>query len=115
MPWAATPSATVGSVVTARSRGGFAATFTITNMGTVPIGGWALQFNFSARIISVTNAAVVRHVGPVYVIRDAGFDGVIAPDHSVSFQLKGMGRKLRSGPGKYRMDGVPISGSPQSV
>ena len=86
------------------------ATVTIANMGTVPIGGWALQFNFKPRITSITNAAIVRHTGPVYVIRDAGYDGVISPGGSVSFQLRGSQRRLRSGPVKYRLDGVPIGG-----
>jgi hypothetical protein len=56
-------------------------------------------------------AAIVRHSGAVYVIRDASYDGVINPGRSVSFQLRGTGRKLRSGPVKYWLDSVPISGS----
>ncbi len=96
--------------VTSQSKRGFGATITITNMGTVPIGGWALQFNFSPKITSVTNAAIERHAGPVYVVRDAGYDGVITPGGSVSFQLRGSARKLRAGPVKYRLDGVPIAG-----
>ena len=102
------PGATATFAITDRSKRGFAATVTIVNMGTLPIGGWALQFNFKPRITSVTNAAIVRHVGRVYVIRDTGLDGVIAPGGSVSFQLRGVGRKLRAGPVNLRLDGVPI-------
>jgi len=110
-PQAPTPSATATFTLTAQSTSGFAASITITNMGTVPIGGWALQFNFSPKISSVSNAAIVRHVGASYLIRDAGYDGVIDPGKSVSFQLKGAQRKLRSGPVKYSLDGVAISGN----
>ena len=69
------------------------------------------QFNYSPRITSVSGAAIVRHVGPVYVFRDAGYDGVIAPGASVSFRFKSSQQKLRSGPVKYSLDGIPISAS----
>jgi len=81
------------------------------NAGASPIGGWALQFNFSTSVTSTTNAAIVRHIGRLYVIRDNGLDGVIAPGGSVSFGLRGPNRKLRSGPVHYVLDGVPISGT----
>ncbi len=108
-PWSAPLSAKATFTVVSRSRSGFDATVTIANMGTVPIGGWALQFNFTPRITSVDNAAIVRHAGPMYVIRDAGYDGVIAPGGSVGFQLRGSQRRVRSGPVKFRLDGIPIS------
>ena len=77
----------------------------------MPIGGWALQFKFSPKISLKNNAAIMRHDGAVYVIRDAGYDGVIDPGKSVSFQLRGTGRKFRSGPVDYSLDGVSISGN----
>jgi len=110
-PPAPTLSATATFTLTAESKSGFTASVTITDMGTVPIGGWALQFNFSPTISSMNNAAIVRHVGALYVIRDAVHDGVIDPGKSVTFQLRGTQRKLRSGPVKYWLDGVPISGN----
>jgi hypothetical protein len=94
--------------VTSQSRIGFGATLTIVNNGTVPIGGWALQFNFPARITAIKGAAIVRHAGETYVIRDDGSDGVIAPGSAVSIALRGMPRKLRSAPVKFRLDGVAI-------
>lgn len=105
------PRSTATFTVAAQSKSGFTATVTITNMGTVPIGGWALQFKFSPKISVTNNAAIVRHTGSLYVIRDAGSDGVIDPGMSVSFQLRGTKRKLRSGPVDYWLDGVSISGS----
>ena len=107
---APTPSAKATFTLTGQSKSGFAASVTITDIGAVPIGGWALQFNFSPKISWMSNAAIVRHVGARYVIRDAGYDGVIDPGKSVSFQFKGSQRKLRSGPVKYWLDGVPIGG-----
>ena len=77
--WTQMPSARATFAVSNRLESGFDATVTITNTGTVPIGGWTLQFDFMPRIISVTNAALVRHSGSLDVIRDAGNNGVIAP------------------------------------
>ena len=105
------PVATATFTVTGQSKSGDTATVTITNMGTVPIGGWALQFKFSPKITLMNNAAIVRHEGALYVIRDAGYDGVIDPGTSVSFQLRGTRRMFRSGPAHYWLDGVPISGN----
>ena len=97
--------------VTSQSRSGFVATVRITNTGTVPIGGWALQFEFSPKITSTTSAVIVRHIGQLYVIRDDGYNGVVAPGGSVSFQIRGSNRKLQSGPVDYVLDGLPISGN----
>ena len=62
----------------------------------MPIGGWALQFKFSPKISLKNNAAIVRHDGAVYVIRDAGYNGVIDPGKSVSFQLRYGGNPVRA-------------------
>ena len=103
------PTATAVFTVTGHSRSRTEAMVTITNMGTIPIGGWALQFHFTPRITAVSGAAIARHAGPVYVIRDAGYDGVIAPGSSASFQFKISQRSLRSRPSRLLLDGVPIS------
>ena len=110
-PPAPTLRASAAFTLTRQSRSGFVATVSITNTGAVPVGGWALQFNFLPTITATTSAAIIRHIGQLYVIRDNGLDGVIAPGGSVSFQLRGPNRKLRSGPVHYVLDGVPINGT----
>lgn len=110
-PAATSLSAMATFTVTSQSRSGFVATVRITNMGTVPIGGWALQFAFSPRITSTTSAVIVRHIGQLHVIRDDGYNGVVAPGGSVSFQIRGSDCKLQSGPVDYVLDGLPISGN----
>jgi hypothetical protein len=92
---------------TGLSKRGCSAANTITNTGTT-FGGWALQFDFGARITATSAAAVVRHAGSEYVISDAGCDGVIAPGQSVTFRLRGTRRKQFSGPVDYTLDGVPV-------
>jgi hypothetical protein len=92
-------------------KGTFNGTVAIDNTGTIPIFGWVLQFGFAPRITSVANAAIVRHTGSTYVIRNAGYDDVIAPGASVSFQLNGLARKLRPKPIRFRLNGLPIAGS----
>ncbi len=102
-------SATAAYTLTSQSRHGFGASITVTNTGTATIGGWTLQFEFAPRITSIRGAAVARRAGSRYVIRDAGYNGLIAPGQSVSFQLKGTRRKLVSSPVNYVLDGVPIA------
>ena len=75
-PDAPAPVATMTFMVTGQSKNGDTATVTITNMGTVPIGGWALQFKFSPKITLMNNAAIVRHEVQLSAIRDAGADRV---------------------------------------
>ena len=101
------PRATTQFVVASESRKSFAATLLITNTGVAPIGGWALQFNFAARITSTGGAAIARHAGSRYVLRDVGSDAVIAPGQSVRVTLKGAKRKRVSAPTVVLLDGVP--------
>ena len=108
-PTEGSPTATAVFTVIGQSRRRTEAMVTITNMGTIPIGGWALQFHFSPKITSMTGAVIARHAGSMYVIRDAGYDGVIAPGSSASFQFKVSQRRLRSLPSRLLLDGVPIS------
>ena len=48
-PQAPAPLATANFSVIGQSKRGLTASITITNMGAVPIGGWALQFKFSPK------------------------------------------------------------------
>jgi hypothetical protein len=104
-----TALATFQWMVQPRNR--FAASVTVTDTGLAPIGGWVLQFNFGGKIRSVRDAAIIRHTGTRYVVRDLGTNGVIGPGQSMSFMLKGQGRKRMSTPSEYVLDGVPIVGN----
>ena len=95
---------------TSQPRSNVPASITVTNIGAAPIGGWALQFNYASKISSIQGAAIVRHTGTGYVVRDLGSNGVIGPGQSVSFTLKGPRRKRTSPPSQYVLDGVPIGG-----
>jgi hypothetical protein len=77
-------------------------------MGTIPIGGWALQFNFAPKISVTGGASIARHSGSTYIVRDIGTNGLIAPGASASFSLKVARGKFKSGPGKYVLDGIAI-------
>jgi cellulase/cellobiase CelA1 len=100
------PRATTHFVISSESRTNFAATLLITNTGAAAIGGWALQFNFAARITSIGGAAIARHAGSRYVLRDVSSDGVIAPGQRVRITLKGDKRKRVSAPTAVLLDGV---------
>jgi hypothetical protein len=94
--------------VTSQSKSGYTGSITIVNMGTIPIGGWALQFNFAPKISVTGGASIARHSGSTYIVRDIGTNGLIAPGASASFSLKVARGKFKSGPGKYVLDGIAI-------
>ena len=70
---------------------GFQGQITITNQGDRPINGWTLEFEFTNKITRIWNAEIVNHIGDRYVIRDAGWNGEVAPNGSISFGFIGEG------------------------
>jgi hypothetical protein len=103
------PKATAQFVMASESRKGFAATLWIANAGAAPVGGWALQFNFAGNITSIGGAAIARHAGTRYVIRDVVSDGVIAPGQTVRVTFKGTKSKRVSAPTALLLDGMPTA------
>ena len=69
---------------------GFTGLITITNKGATAINGWTLQFNFAGTIASNTtkdiwDAQLISHVGTLYTIENASWNGTIGAGQSVSF------------------------------
>jgi alpha-L-arabinofuranosidase len=109
-PAAIGPRATIQYTATSDSKSGFMGAIMISNTGITPIDSWTLQFDFALKITSIRGAAIVRHKGTRYAVRDVAADRVIGPGQSVSLLLKGPRRKRTSYPGGYILDGVPING-----
>src|SRR5687767_4242851 len=73
-------STSVSFTVTSDWGSGFGTNVAITNTGTTPISGWKLEFNFAASINEHWNTKVLSHVGSHYVLQDAGYNSLIAPN-----------------------------------
>lgn len=67
--------------------GGFLAEITVQNDATALQGGWTLEFDAPFQIRGVWNAELVSQVGNHYVIRNAPWNGDIAPLGSTSFGM----------------------------
>ena len=50
-----------------------------------------IEFEFTNKITRIWNAEIVNHIGDRYVIRDAGWNGEVAPNGSISFGFIGEG------------------------
>jgi aryl-phospho-beta-D-glucosidase BglC (GH1 family) len=87
---------------------GFTGNITLTNNGSTAVNGWTLQFDFAPTISQVWNAQLVSQSGGHYVVRDAGYNAVIAPGQSVSFGLNAAPGHPAAGPSNYVLNGVPL-------
>jgi chitinase len=86
---------------------GFVADMTITNNQTTAIDGWTLEFDFEYEITSIWNAVIVSHVGNQYVIRNAPWNGSIAPGAAVTFGFQGTPGNVQ-GPTNLVLNGTPV-------
>jgi cellulase/cellobiase CelA1 len=68
--------------------GGFVATVTVRNVGTETLDGWRVSWRWSGdeRILAVWKA-VVEGGGPDVTVRNAAYNGTLAPDGSTTFGL----------------------------
>ncbi len=87
---------------------GFDAGITLTNTGTTTINGWTLQFQFSPSIYDIWNAVIASHTSGHYVLRNASYNGTIAPGQSVSIGFLGTPGGRPAAPTGYLLNGVPI-------
>jgi hypothetical protein len=101
----------MASTVVSFGKKRFRAGITITNMGTMAINGWTVQFRLPARIRAIQDARILRHRGKTYVIQDAGGDGIIAPGQSVWFGFRGRTGDVLRAPTSFLLNGVAIPGS----
>ncbi len=84
-------SFTVSDVNAGKSEwfGGFVANVSVTNNSNTAIDSWTLEFDYDDEITSIWNAIIVSHVGNHYVIENAGYNGTICANGTVSFGFTG--------------------------
>jgi aryl-phospho-beta-D-glucosidase BglC (GH1 family) len=87
---------------------GFQASVSVTNTRSVPISGWTIEFDFAPSLTSVWDAKLVSRQGAHYVLKDAGYDSVIAPGATQSFGFLASPGRPASPPSSYIFNGVPV-------
>ncbi len=107
----ATFAATASFAVANWWNSGFQAGITLTNTGTTTINGWTLQFAFSASIYDIWNAVIASHGSGRYVLKNASYNGTIAPGQSVSIGFLGTPGGKPAAPTGYLLNGIPIGTS----
>ena len=68
---------------------GFTGNIKITNNGNQPMNGWELELNATFDIEHIWNGSIESHEGNKYVIKDVGWNALIAPGASVEFGFNG--------------------------
>ncbi|MFG1477938.1 Calx-beta domain-containing protein [Xanthobacter sp. V4C-4] len=99
----------VAFAVTDDWKAGFVGEMTLT--ADAALDGWTVAFDAPFDITNIWNAEVVSHVGDHYVVRNAGWNGVVGADGTVSFGFlagPGGGAAVAS---DFRVNGVPVDGA----
>ena len=85
---------------------------TITNTGGTVFSGWTLLFAFAGNQ-AVTGAwnAVATQSGPTVTVKDAGWNGTLAPSGTASFGFNGKYTGTNADPSAFSVNGVTCTGS----
>ena len=83
---------------------GFQGQVEITNQGSNQINGWTLEFKFVNKITQIWNAEIVSRNGNTYVIRNAAYNGTVAPGQAISFGFLGEGT-VSTKPSVFKLNG----------
>jgi endoglucanase len=91
---------------------GFTSNVTITNIGGSTFKGWTLSFGFPGNQ-SVTGAwnAVASQSGQAVTIKDAGWNGTIAPNATASFGFNATYSGANVDPASFSVNGVTCAGA----
>lgn len=84
---------------------GMAVYLTVTNSGTTPINGWALEFPlpYGQAVISDWNTTLTN-IGDLYTASDSGYNSAIPPGGSITLGYLASHTDDRSAPGRFLLN-----------
>src|SRR5262249_30276228 len=89
---------------------------TIGNNQSTSINNWTLAFTWDRSITQIWDATIVSHTVKQYVITNAGWNGNIAGNGSVSFGFNGLpGNVGADVPTNYALNGVALGAGVPSI
>ena len=111
LPASAAAGCRVAYTVSSRWPGGFGADVTITNLGD-PLSSWTLTWSY-ANGQTVTQAwnATVSQSGTQVTARNAGYNGSVPTNGTVSFGLNGSATGTPSVPAAFALNGTTCTGA----
>jgi hypothetical protein len=83
-------------------------TFTIINLGSVPVHGWVLQFTLMPGILSISGATMSAARRGRYTVKNLSVNAWITPGGSVSFVIRRAPARNLPLPSKLVFNGVPV-------
>ena len=87
---------------------GFTGEITLTNNGNTAWDGWTVEFEWDHQITQVWSASLTATTGDRYTIRNAGWNGSVAPGQTVSFGFNGTSGNVTSTPQNVTINGNPV-------
>jgi aryl-phospho-beta-D-glucosidase BglC (GH1 family) len=91
---------------------GFQSKIEMVNTGGPAVANWRLEFDFARPITQIWNGVIASHIGNHYVIDNAGYNGTIGANSTVSFGFLGSPGNVTTAPANYILNGVPIGNGP---
>ncbi|MEU5902973.1 cellulose binding domain-containing protein [Micromonospora sp. NPDC047527] len=91
-------------------QGGFVATVTVQNVGTAPVDGWIVTFNFPGdqQVTSGWNATIGQ-TGATVTARNVDWNRVLAPNGSATFGFQGRWSVSDAPPTGFSLNGAPCA------
>jgi hypothetical protein len=87
---------------------GFTGEITLTNNGHTAWDGWTVEFEWDHQLTQVWSASLTATTGDRYTIRNAGWNGSVAPGQTVSFGFNGTSGNVTSTPQNVTINGTPV-------
>ena len=110
-PTPTTGNSTVDFAITNDWGSGYQGQVEITNKDSSQLNSWTLEFEFSGKINQIWNAEIVSQTGNTYVIRNAPYNGTLAPAQKVSFGFIGEGSTSNL-PNVFELNGKVVGDMP---
>ena len=92
-------------LVTSDWGSGFNGEIRLTNRGETAWSEWTLEFDFGRDLTAIWNAELLSHIGDHYTVRDAGWNGIVAPGVTRSFGFTANPGNVTVEPQNYRLNG----------
>jgi Glycosyl hydrolase family 62/Cellulose binding domain len=107
---AAVAGCAVNYAVSSQWQGGFNADVSITNLGD-PLSGWALTWSYGAgQTVSQAWNSTVRQSGSAVTATNAGYNGAVATNGTVTFGFTGSWTGSNPVPSSFALNGVTCTG-----
>jgi cellulase/cellobiase CelA1 len=93
--------------VTNQWPGGFQGDVLVANTGTAPINGWTLNWTYAnGQVISQLWNGSYTQSGAAVTVKDAGFNGTIAPNASAEFGFLASWNGTNNKPTSFTLNGA---------